>query len=258
MLRIPIHRFFAFGSDNRLLRWDEALAMKKVRGDENTLQSLLANFLAELDALGLRVTENAASAVRSTLESLQQYDEDAVVGEALADKVATEVQALDTTLSSELQLQEAFVVAPKRFDTKKLLCSPFELLGRKGHEGMPGLCQFDFASGCQCIALDVPTAAAFHLMRCMEGLLRHYYCAVVKRKRVKPLLWGPMVHQLRGRSNGPPKVLLDHLDNIRHNFRNPTQHPDARYDNEGVQDLLAVVIDAVNKIRRDLKARTTD
>lgn len=92
-------------------------------------------------------------------------------------------------------------------------------------------------------------------MRCLEAVLREYYSSLIKRQRVTPLLWGPMVQHLRRRRDAPPKALLDHLDNIRVNFRNPTQHPDARYELEEAQDLLSVSIDALNRMARDLAER---
>jgi hypothetical protein len=56
-----------------------------------------------------------------------------------------------------------------------------------------------------------------------------------------------MVEHLRKRSDAPPRSLLDGLDNIRHNFRNPTQHPEAIYDIQEAQDLLSLSLDAVGR-----------
>ena len=92
-------------------------------------------------------------------------------------------------------------------------------------------------------------------MRAVEGALRNYYVAIVKRQRVKDLLWGPMIRHLQKRRSPPPAPLLDHLDSIRANFRNPTQHPEARYDLDEAQDLMAVCIDALNRLVRDQKKR---
>lgn len=79
-------------------------------------------------------------------------------------------------------------------------------------------------------------------MRATESVLRDYYRAVVKQKRVDPLLWGPMVEQMRTRkAKRPPTALLDQLDSIRIHFRNPTQHPDAVYDIHEAQTLWASV-----------------
>jgi hypothetical protein len=44
--------------------------------------------------------------------------------------------------------------------------------------------------------------------------------------------------------------MLDHLDHIHVNFRNPTQHREARYDLEEAQDLLSLSIDALNRMAK--------
>jgi hypothetical protein len=51
------------------------------------------------------------------------------------------------------------------------------------------------------------------------------------------------------------QVLPDHIDNIRVNFRSPTQHPDARYEIEEAQDLLSLSIDFLNRMARHLAER---
>jgi len=83
-----------------------------------------------------------------------------------------------------------------------------------------------------------------------EGSLREMYCGLVKRGRVDPLLWYSMVDHLRKRSKPPPRPLLDQLDGIRHNFRNPTQHPDAVSDIQEAQDLWPLTVDAITRMAR--------
>lgn len=58
-----------------------------------------------------------------------------------------------------------------------------------------------------------------------------------------------MVEQLRKKcSKRPPRELLDALDRIRENFRNPTNHPDKIYDIEEVQDLFGLCLDVINRM----------
>ncbi len=104
----------------------------------------------------------------------------------------------------------------------------------------------------KCTAFERPTAAAFHLMRATEAMLRKYYCAVVRRSR-RTLMWGPMVRHLRERRDssrhGP---VLEQLDHIRVSFRNPTQHPEMRYTMDEVQDLWGVCTDVLSRMARQL------
>ena len=122
-------------------------------------------------------------------------------------------------------------------------------------EALPDISKYDFMEAGKCIAFERATAAAFYTMRGTEGVLRHYYCSIIKRGRVAKLMWYDMVQHLRKRRDAPPKALLDNLDNIRLNFRNPTQHPEARYDMDEAQDLLSLSIDAINRIYKDLLKR---
>lgn len=54
-------------------------------------------------------------------------------------------------------------------------------------------------------------------------------------------MWAQMVEQMRAKSLSPPESLLDQLDTLRIHFRNPTQHPEARYDIYEAQELLGDV-----------------
>ena len=153
------------------------------------------------------------------------------------------------------QLRYAFIVTPKRFELNNLLDQPSNLFGEGVYSRLPSLARFDFAQACRCISYGVATAAAFHLMRGTEGVLRFYYFNIVKKGRLKSPLWGTMIEHLRKRRDAPKTSLIDHLDHIRTNFRNPTQHPDARYDLDEAQDLLSLSIDAVNRMVKDLQER---
>jgi hypothetical protein len=60
-----------------------------------------------------------------------------------------------------------------------------------------------------------------------------------------------MLKQLREKKRvKPPDALLDTLDRIRVNFRNPTSHPEKIYDLDEVQDLFGLCVDALNRIVR--------
>lgn len=254
MRETPIYQYYAFGYNYHTLRRLSQGGKAKGTG-MSTLEGRITRFLRSLENLDLPVTAGAADDLREVLDEVQNLGGDPLVDEPLATRVRAAVEKLDATLDSEMKIRKAFVVTPKRFDLKHLLEAPLQLLGETSVDTLPEIAQFDFSNACRCIAFSLPTSAAFHLMRCVEGMLREYYCTIVKRDRVDPLLWYAMVKHLQARRHSPPKALLDHLDNIRANFRNPTQHPDARYDMEEAQDLLNVVVDALNRMCRDLTSR---
>lgn len=158
------------------------------------------------------------------------------------------MKTLEHTFAAEAGGRSAFVVTEKRIDVEKLLSDVSGLLIPAVFDSMPEIAKYDFTEAGKCIAFDRPTAAAFHLLRATESVLREFYCSIVKQNRVRVLLWKPMVEHLKKRRKKPPEELLNHLDHIRNSFRNPTQHPEKIYDIQEVQDLFSLCIDVVNRM----------
>ena len=254
MQETTVYSHFAFGYNYHLLQDD--LTGLRIHGSEPSLESRLFEFLERLTTLNLSVTKVASAPLVAIQKSLSTYHERAKVTAALARRVHDAVAQVDPTLYAEIQLCRAYILSPRRASHDHLLRTPGALLAPGVFEKLPEICRLEFASSCRCVAFGLSTACAFHLMRCVEGLLRHYYFALVKRGRVKRLLWHDMIQHLRERRDSSNRSLLDSLDNIRVNFRNPTQHPDARYDLDGAQDLLFVSIEVINRISKDLEKRT--
>lgn len=253
MQETEIFEYFAFGYNFYLLHYKNT--GNPIKEGNNALLPRITDFLNTLDELSLDVTKQAAIELKQLSQKLKKEPKGKKVDEELNSKIKKLITQIDPTLDAELQLRNAYVVTQKRFDTAHLLKHPEHLFAAKTFTTLPSLCQYDFKEACKCIAFGLPTAAAFHAMRGTEGTLRYYYCTIVKRGRVKSLLWSQMITHLRNRKDGPPKTLLDHLDNIRENFRNPTSHPEKRYDMDEAQDLLAVSIDTINRMVKDIVKR---
>ena len=88
----------------------------------------------------------------------------------------------------------------------------------------------------RCLAFELPTAAAFHILRATEGLLKECYLFRIKRKRLKNPMWSGMLQQLQQlKMNRWPEPLLEALNNIRKSYRNPTSHPEATFTMDEAQ-----------------------
>jgi hypothetical protein len=108
-----------------------------------------------------------------------------------------------------------------------LLKSLDKLLAKGVNLQMSANARRDFFDATRCIAMNLPTAAAFHLLRCVEEMVKQLYYSFVKQNRMGKPMWGPMLDKLKAKKRPKPSVeLVDHLDIIRRNFRNPTQHPE--------------------------------
>lgn len=244
MLSKSILRYINLGTRFRFLQ--DAKKGWRAHGDTWILENIDA-FFAYLEEFELPVTQRAADKLRAFRDELAKSDSEHRLTDEEASELSDIITDVRKTLFAEAQGNVAFIVTDKRIDVNKLLSDVPALMAPGVFDSLPDMAQYDFIEAGKCIAFELPTAAAFHLLRGTEGVLRHFYCAVVRRNRAV-LLWGPMVESLRRRRKPPTAPLLDNLDNIRRSFRNPTQHPDKIYDIQEVQDLFGLCIDAVNRL----------
>lgn len=245
----PIFSYIVFGTELRYLQdVQEGWCVHRKRAVLDNID----RFFAHLQEFNLPITQRASCDLRELREELRKSESDHKLTETEALTLREIMTDLRKTLSAEARGKVAFIVTNKRIDVNKLLSDVPALMAPTIFYSLPDIAQYDFIEAGKCIAFERPTAVAFHLMRGTEAVLRHFYCSVIRRNRVR-LLWAPMVTHLRSRRKPPPEPLLDNLDNIRRSFRNPTQHPDKVYDIEEVQDLFGLCIDVVNRMISLLK-----
>jgi len=248
-----IRAYFSIGTSMRFLQDVRAEYKYKIFPHAGILYNI-DRCLNAFDELGLEVTKIAADELKTFRRKLIKIKDRKAL---LSDKQSAELKQicdkLRPTLQAELETIEAFVVTPKRFDTDKLLDDVGSLMTPGVFSALPQITQYDLMEAGKCIAFERPTAAAFHLLRATEAELRHFYCTLVRTKRVSPLLWGEITRDLRKRKKTKQYITLyNNLDNIRNSYRNPTQHPDAIYDIHEAQDLLPLCFEAISRMVKTL------
>jgi hypothetical protein len=250
MIQKSIVDYYYFGTELRYLA--DAKEGLPLEGDGYILQNI-ARFLENLDELGLMVTKRAASKLRQVFQDLEKSE-----GERLSREQASELgsvmRTLKHTVDAEMAGMFAFITTSKRLDIERLLDNIAELFAPGVFSEFSDIARLDFMDAGRCIAFELPTAAAFHTLRATEANLRHYYMRMVRQQRVKSQMWGPIVQDLQKRRRSRKYATLNnHLDNIRLSFRNPTQHPEKVYDIQEAQDLMALSIDANNRMFKILE-----
>ncbi len=180
---------------------------------------------------------------------LRQSEKDSKLSAEQASRLSDLMGIVEVTLGAEMDTRSAYVITPKRLDIKKLDSDVGNLFAPNVYGSLPAVARYDFTEASKCILFERPTAAAFHLLRGTEDVLRQFYLHLAKHKRIKQKEWGPLVGDLRNRAKCKPHIpLLDRLDHIRHNYRNPTQHPERKYDINEVQDLWSLCVEVVNQM----------
>ena len=175
------------------------------------------------------------------------------IGQDLAKSINAEFTTVENVLFAESCTKRIYVLPSRRFNTDFLLSQPEKLFKEGAFEKLDEIARTDIASACRCILFGEATAAAFHILRATESVLKSYYFHHRKQNRLAKPMWGPMTDQLRAKTrNKPSETLLASLDLIRTAYRNPTQHPQAIYQIDSAQDLFGVCIDCIGKMADEL------
>jgi hypothetical protein len=154
---------------------------------------------------------------KSTDDRLDWYDEVTL---------DSDVRGFTTVLSDEVGLANTYVVLSKRgYDISALVESGEVLFPAELPQKVPDSLK-DLREAAKCLAFELPTAAAFHLHRANEAVLRRYWDVVSGgAARPKNGSLGSYLSELNRGSFGDDKVKAS-LNSLRDLHRNPVIHPE--------------------------------
>ena len=252
MLERSVWQYIALGTCVRFLL--DAKPGWRIHGDAWILTNI-RGFISELERFELPVTRRAARPLETAGADLEKTEDGARLSDSQATNLRNLVRSVRDTLRAEALGSFAFIVSDKRLSATKLLNECSALFAKGIFARLPEIASYDFNEAGRCIAFTRSTAGAFHILRGTEAVLRAYYEGYIKQKRLgrKQRVWGAMAKALAAKKTSPPAALLNSLEHIRENFRNPTQHPEKIYDIDEVQDLFGVCVDVINKMVVDAK-----
>jgi len=153
--------------------------------------------------------------------------------------VGSQATAFETVLSAELQWGQLYLVEPKGgYDLNKLTENGIVIFPSQLAEKVPEAIT-DAKEAARCIAFALPTAAAFHLHRLHELVLRRYY-DIVTGGNPRPINRniGAYIDAMKNNQFKDPKV-FSALANLKDFHRNPVLHPDDRL--EDVEEAIALL-----------------
>jgi hypothetical protein len=243
MIQVTSYTLILIGLYLRYLRASPNKSRKELGSEIEAFQGLIAN-----PDLNLSVSLQALKPLINFKSKIMESEE-INLSDAESSELTEIMADFEKVLFAETQTKYLFLLTERRYNTKFLLEQPRRLFAEGVGQKLPRISKIDFVEGFRCLVYGQATAAAFHILRGTEGVLKEYYFKNVKRNREKTPMWGNMVAGLRAKTrNKPPETLLDSLDMIRRSYRNPTNHPEAVYTLEEAQDLLGLCIDVVNKM----------
>ena len=160
----------------------------------------------------------------------------------------------ETVLSAEVQALDTYHVSQKgSYSTRDLIERAEIVFPESIRQKLPDMTIADIKQAGRCIALDTPTGAAFHLMRAIEGVMSIYYAQVLGAPiPTRMRNWGVYIKNLRNSGKADARI-LNFLDHIRENYRNPITHPEAMVDGDEAEILLGVAVSAIRQMIIEIK-----
>lgn len=196
------------------------------------VKSALNEFVTQsLFKPGLRVLAQPAQELYAAIDSIApdlgpdvNYSE-IIHGWRLA-ALVTKFASLENILIASLQTLDLYYVSQKGgFDTSVLTDAGENLFPASLLVKVPEAA-VDVAAATRCLAFELPTAAAFHLHRANEAVLRTYFDYLAgASNRPQSGNMGDFINVLKTKKLGDLKV-LDVLKSIKDLHRNPLMHPD--------------------------------
>jgi hypothetical protein len=215
------------------------------------VQHSIEGFLAALDEYDMTITRRAATDLCEFLDKIKLKEVGSLLTSEEANNLRETIMSLEKTLWAEASGIHSFFTTDKKISIDKLTLKQESLFPGETFSELPEIAKYDVREGGMCIAFERGTAAAFHILRATEAVLRELYCRIVKQKRIKRLNWGDITVDLVQRRKKPSTTIMKNLDYIRENFRNPTSHPEVRYDIEEAQSLFNLCIDVMCRMIKD-------
>lgn len=164
-----------------------------------------------------------------------------------------EFEKFEAVLLATLQTVDLYYVSPKgAFDTQALTDGGALLFPTNLEEKAPEAL-VDVGAAARCIAFELPTAAAFHLLRATESVLRRYFDEKVGAEhRPTSRNMADFINGMRTRNVGDPRV-IHALQALKDLHRNPLMHPDESLASaEEAINLYAAVRAAVGYMLNDM------
>lgn len=253
MKTVELFEYFQFGGlVSYLLDASQGFPVHGAGGILSNIQ----NLASYLDKFELKLTKRLPKMqdLLKFFKNLAKSSKDYRLKPDDAKKLHRIIKPIYDSIFTELSTKKAYVITEKRINMNKIINKVGDLMVEGVYNGLASISQYDFTEAGKCIAYECSTAAAFHVLRGLEGTLRRFYEAITN-KIVTKLSWSQIISDLEKYSLPPPKPILEQLDQIRKNYRNPTAHPDKCYDIEEVQDLFNEAIAVINRMMNYLKEK---
>jgi len=238
-------KYISLGSNLEYLRMVEIGT--SVHG-KNFILDNISTLIDIVEESEFTVAKQGTIILKQFKEKLNKNPEDHLLEKSEKEELYKIIEKLTFIVNAESTTKYAFFITEKRIDVNKLIFSIESLFAEGVFDWLPSGVQYDFKESGKCIAFGRPTASAFHVLRGLEGLIRYALRHLSPNTDTSEMNWGPVITHLKSLSITELNIVIDNLDRIRENYRNPTNHPEKIYNIEEAQDLFNLCVGVVNDI----------
>jgi len=237
--------YISLGSNLEYLRMVETGT--SVHGEHYILDNI-NSLIDHVEKSDFNVSKNAIIILKQFKDNLEKTPKDHTLNTSEKAELFKIMDKITFVVNAESTTKYAFFISERRIDVNKLLFKIGKLFAEDVFNVLPDSIQYDFKECGKCIAFGCPTASAFHVLRGLEGLLRDLLNKLSPQEDTSKINWGTVIDKLKTLGISELSILLDNLDRIRANYRNPTNHPEKIYNIEEAQDLFNLCVSVVNDI----------
>ena len=264
MIRLDLSYFLRLSANLTRLRYIRSNEpISEVRTPLFDARAWLVN-LAQNDLFGLSSMRNTKAAIPLVVNRIDQIlsrDENEILTSFDLLDLLNDLNSFEVLLVSDFSIADAYYVTEKEpYSTIALVTKGESLFPPSLRNKVPEAL-VDMQQAAKCLAFEVPTAAAFHVHRATETVLRQYWKEVTgnaPKPRTRSI--GVYLAALKKMGFGDEKVIAA-LSQMNELHRNPTIHPEAVLDVEEAIALIGIansVVAAMLKQIPDLDPEQPD
>jgi len=207
--------------------------------------------IARLDRVGRRVLAAfyTAGADSDKFEAPLQESDSSILKSALSE--------LEIVLRAEIRHVDAYLASQVGiYSTSDLIERADEFFSEELRNVIASSARDDIRQAGKCLAFDLPDAAAFHILKATEEVMRQFAQVLAGKELPRTSRnWGEYIRCLR-ETGADPKI-AEYLDYIRKNHRNPVVHPEQTLTRDEAIALFNAASNAIVPMARGILSLQT-
>lgn len=251
MIKQNLYHYLTLG---KIIRFFTSIAVFETnRDDFNRNIDYLYKYCSEswLKVSKLKLEEKIGQ-IAVTISDMPNND---ILSDPIKQEIQDAMMECQNVIDIESKTKSIYELINPRLDIEMLVDRPLDFLTNT--DKLNSLSKDDFENACKSLAYWLWTACWFHLMRVIENLTYEYAKKFWVIRGTNEMMHSILTrlqlpaNRIKNKTKYDDKILQE-LDQIRKQYRNPTQHPDVTYTQSEIESLYYRCIAVINNILNKL------